>query len=201
MIKQIYSCISLVKYIKNKQLLLALAAMLLISGNIPLTASPDIDETSVSALQPITITGSVTDQENNPMPGVYVVIEGTNTGVVTDVNGKYSIQVPGQDASLEFSFVGFLSETVALAGRSVVDVTLVPDVTTLEEVVVIGYGTQRKESVTGSVASVRADMIQDIPSSNVTQSLQGRISGVEMSQTSTKPGASMQIRIRGRSFY
>ncbi|MBN2812531.1 MAG: SusC/RagA family TonB-linked outer membrane protein, partial [Bacteroidales bacterium] len=197
MFKQIHACISLLKCIKNKPMVVAMAMMMLIPSASYLKASPIAGNETETAMQPITVTGKVVDQEGIALPGVYVVLQGTNTGVVTDANGNYSIQVPSADASLEFSYIGFLKETVAVAGQSVVDVTLMADVTALEEVVVIGYGTQRKEAVTGSVASVDADIIQDIPAANITQSLQGRISGVEMSQVSTKPGSAMQVRIRG----
>ncbi|MBN1145118.1 MAG: TonB-dependent receptor [Bacteroidales bacterium] len=175
---------------------MALAAFLLILS-AGVSAAPGNENTVATALQPITVNGTVADQNNEPLPGVYVVIEGTNTGVVTDANGKFSIQVPNADASLVFSYVGFNSETVPVAGKSVINVTLIPDITSLDEVVVIGYGTQRKEAVTGSVASVKGDAMQDVPSANISQALQGRVSGVDLSQTSTKPGASMQIRIRG----
>jgi TonB-dependent starch-binding outer membrane protein SusC len=197
MIKQTNPCIFRIKYIWNRRVMLALTTLLLILNAFQIAASPRSQNEQGTVMQPVTITGSVTDQANSPLAGVYVVIEGTNTGGVTDVNGKYSIEVPNQDAKLVFSFVGFLSETVAIAGQTVVNVTLAPDVTALEEIVVIGYGTQRKEAVTGSVATVKGDVVRDVPSSNITQALQGRVAGVEMSQTSTKPGAQMQIRIRG----
>jgi TonB-linked SusC/RagA family outer membrane protein len=193
MIKKTNPCILLIKYIKNKQIVMALTTLLLILNAFQNTASP----TQGAALQPISVSGIVTDQDNSPLPGVYVVIAGTKTGVMTDVSGKYSIEVPNPDASLVFSFVGFLSETTAIAGRSAINVTLLPDIQALEEVVVIGYGTQRKEAVTGSVATIKGDAMQEVPSSNITQALQGRVSGVDMQQTSTKPGSEMQIRIRG----
>ncbi|SHG01800.1 TonB-linked outer membrane protein, SusC/RagA family [Bacteroides luti] len=117
-------------------------------------------------------------------------------GTVTDIEGNYSLQVK-KDAKLLFSFVGFINQTVNVEGRSTINVTLKEDSKTLEEVVVIGYGSQRKESVTGSVASVKGDVMRDVPSSNISQALQGRVAGVDMSQTSSKPGASMQIRVRG----
>lgn len=98
---------------------------------------------------------------------------------------------------LVFSFVGYESQEVTVGTRSVINVEMVSTEIGLGEIVVVGYGTQRKESVTGSVASMRGDEMRDVPSSNITQALQGRISGVDMSQTSTKPGATMQIRIRG----
>jgi TonB-dependent starch-binding outer membrane protein SusC len=98
---------------------------------------------------------------------------------------------------LVFSFVGMTTVEVPVNGQTVISVQLTEDVTDLEEVVVVGYGTQRREAVTGSVASVSGDVLREIPASNFTQALQGRIAGVEMSQTSTRPGSSMQIRIRG----
>src|SRR5512145_901653 len=139
MIKKTNPCISFVKYIRSKQILMALAAFLLILSAGAL-AAPGHANTEATSLQPITITGTVADQNNEPLPGVYVLIQGTNTGVVTDANGKFSIQVPNADASLVFSFIGFNSETIAVAGKSVVNVTLIPVITSLDEVVVIGYG-------------------------------------------------------------
>jgi TonB-linked SusC/RagA family outer membrane protein len=193
MIKQTNPCIFLIKYIWNKQVMVALTTLLLILNAFQITAAP----TQGAAMQPVTITGSVTDQENNPLAGVYVVIEGTKTGVVTDVNGRYSIQVPNQESKLVFSFVGFLSETVATAGQSVVNIKLSPDIQSLEEVVVIGYGTAKKLDVSGSIVSTNAKVIGEVPSTNATSALQGRLPGIEMTQLSTRPGATMQVRIRG----
>ena len=109
----------------------------------------------------------------------------------------YSIVVKSDDAILVFSFVGMESQEIVVAGKSRINVVLKPEMSDIGEVVVVGYGTQRKESVTGSVASIDGDLMRAIPSSNITQALQGRLPGVDMSQTSTKPGAEMQIRIRG----
>ncbi len=143
------------------------------------------------------VKGVVTDESNLPMAGVNVVIKGTTTGTFTDANGRYSIEVPSDDAVLVFSFVGYQSEEVTVGTQTQIDLNLVLDLVSLGDIVVVGYGTQRKEAVTGSVASISGDEIRDVPASNFSQSLQGRIAGVEMSQTSTKPGAAMQIRIRG----
>ena len=108
-----------------------------------------------------------------------------------------TITVPDQNAVLSFSYVGYLTENITVGSQTTIDVKLTPDIAQLQQVVVIGYGTQRKEAVTGSVASVGGDVMREVPSTDVTQALQGRVAGVDMSQTSTKPGASMQIRIRG----
>jgi len=152
---------------------------------------------SISAFgQTITVKGTVKDATNATLPGVNVRIHGSTSGTITDVDGKYLIQVPS-NAKLEFSFIGYSSQVIVVNGKSVINVMLTEENKALSEVVVIGYGTQRKEAVTGSVASVKGDVIKEVPASNISQALQGRIAGVNMSQTSTKPGTTMQIRIRG----
>ncbi len=148
--------------------------------------------------QALKITGTVTDASTGePLPGVNIVIANTTTGTISGVDGTYAIEVPGPDAELTYSFLGYIVQNIAVSGKTVINVALKPDVKALEEVVVVGYGTLRKEAVTGSVESMQGDEIRDVPSSDVTEALQGRVSGVEMSRTSTKPGSSMQIRIRG----
>lgn len=144
------------------------------------------------------VSGTVTDNsDGSPLPGVNILLKGTTTGTVTDMDGGYNLSVPGADAILVFSFIGYQSQEVVVGNRTAVNISLAPDLSTLSEVVVVGYGTQREEAVTGSVASISGDVLRDIPSGNVTQALQGRVAGVELSQTSSRPGASMQIRIRG----
>lgn len=148
--------------------------------------------------QELSISGKVTDSESGEaLPGVNVIVEGTSAGTTTDVDGTYTISVPGPDAQLTFSFIGYTNQTIQVGNQTVLNISLNPDIQALSEVVVIGYGTQRKEAVTGSVASIGGEQMRDVPSSNITQALQGRIAGVQMSQTSSKPGAEMQIRIRG----
>ena len=146
--------------------------------------------------QTVNVTGTVKDNTGDPLPGVNIVVLGTTQGAVTDISGKFNIQVPA-DGSLVFNFIGFTPQTIAINGRQIVDVRLQPSDVSLEEIVVVGYGTQRREAVTGSVASVGGEEMREVASANITQALQGRISGVEMTQTSSKPGAEMQIRIRG----
>ena len=146
--------------------------------------------------QNISVTGTVTDKNGEALIGVNVLAKGTSQGTITNLDGTYSLNV-ASNAALQFSYIGYLSQTVAVAGRTRIDVTLEEDVKALEELVVIGYGTQRREAVTGSVASIGGDAIRAVQATNFTQSLQGRVAGVEMTQTSTKPGAAMQIRIRG----
>lgn len=146
--------------------------------------------------QTFTVTGTVVDEMGEPLPGVNIVQKGTTNGLLTDIDGKFSISVP-QNSVLVATYVGYVSVSQKVENSNPVKFVMVEDLTALEDVVVVGYGTQRKEAVTGSVANVKGDMLREVPSSDVSQALQGRIAGVEMAQTSSKPGASMQIRIRG----
>ena len=147
--------------------------------------------------QTIAVRGSVKDNSGAPIPGASVVVRGTSQVAVTDLDGNYSLKEVDPNGILYFSFIGMRTLETPVNGRQVIDVVLELDVSQLEEVVVVGYGTQRKEAVTGSVASVQGDVMREVASSNITRALQGRIAGVEMSQTSSKPGSALQIRIRG----
>ncbi|MBZ4042243.1 SusC/RagA family TonB-linked outer membrane protein [Flavobacterium hibisci] len=141
------------------------------------------------------VKGTVSDA-NGPIPGANVNLKGTKTGVSTGFDGTYSIDVPSNGV-LVFSFIGLKSKEVAVNGQNQINVKLEEESGVLKEVVVIGYGTQRKEAVTGSVASIGGKELNEVQSANITQALQGRLAGVELLQTSSKPGAAMQIRIRG----
>jgi TonB-linked SusC/RagA family outer membrane protein len=142
------------------------------------------------------IRGTVTDENGAPMPGVNVVISGTTTGTITDVNGKFQIQADAKSV-LTFSFIGYNAQNMLVGNQKEINVKMLSSELQLGDVVVVGYGTQRKEAVTGSVASIGGDDIREIASSNFTNSIQGRLPGVELSQNSTRPDATMQIRIRG----
>jgi TonB-linked SusC/RagA family outer membrane protein len=146
--------------------------------------------------QTITVKGRVINETGQAVPSASVTVKGTNNGVTTANNGSYQISAPS-DGTLVFSSVGFGTIEVAISGRTTVNATLNSIGGTMEQVVVIGYGTQRKEAVTGSVASITGEVLREIPSPNITQALQGRIAGVDITQTSTRPGATMQIRVRG----
>ena len=146
--------------------------------------------------QNITVTGKITDKAGDALIGVSITEKGTANGVASDVDGNYSLTV-SRNATLDFIYLGYVTQAVPVQGRTLINVVLQEDTKALEEVVVIGYGTQRREAVTGSVASMAGNVMREVPSANISQALQGRIAGVVMSQTSTKPGSSMQIRIRG----
>ena len=131
------------------------------------------------------------------MPGVNITIDGTTIGIISDINGKYSINLPNANSVLVFSFVGYAVQKIPAAGKTTIDVKLVPNVAQLEEVVVIGYGTQKKVDVTGAVSSVKISDMQKIASTNTSVALQGQVSGVNIVQTNADPGAGADIRIRG----
>jgi len=146
--------------------------------------------------QSVRVKGTVTGEDGTTIVGVNVIVKGTTNGVITDVDGKYQIDADSK-STLSFSFVGYKSQEIPIANQKEINVKLQSENLQVDEVVVVGYGTQRKEAVTGSVASMKGDLIRDVPSANITQAIQGRVAGVDMEQTSSKPGASMQIRIRG----
>lgn len=150
-----------------------------------------------STQQQKSVSGKVTDSAGGPLPGVSVVVKGTTNGTITDMNGNYTLGNVQSKSILQYSFVGMKTEEVAVEAKSVINITLTEEAIGIEEVVAVGYGVQRKESVTGSVASLGGDKLRDVPAANITQTLQGRVAGVDMAQTSSKPGATMQIRIRG----
>lgn len=144
------------------------------------------------------ITGTVTSSEDGqPIPGVSVIVQGTTIGTVTDFNGEYALDVPQNENVIEFSFVGMQSQEVAIEGRSVIDVTLEPDLLGLEEVVVVAYGTVRKASLTGSATMIESKEIERRSVSSVAQILTGATTGVQTTAGSGQPGSSPAIRIRG----
>ncbi|MDR3365642.1 MAG: TonB-dependent receptor [Prevotellaceae bacterium] len=146
--------------------------------------------------QDLNVSGTVRDGNGDPVVGASVVVKGSTRGATTGVGGSYDILAPA-DATLVFSFMGLATKEEPVSGRGRIDMVLSEEDKALDEVVVIGYGTQRREAVTGSVASIGGESMRAVQSTNFTQALQGRIAGVEMAQTSTQPGATMQIRIRG----
>lgn len=146
--------------------------------------------------QTLSIQGTVKTSDGETLPGASVNQKGTQNGTVADINGKYSIQAPA-NGTLVFSFIGFKDLEVPVNNQKIIDVTMEPQAQSLDEVVVVGYGTQRREAVTGSVATVRGDLMREVPAANISNAMQGRVAGVDMQQTSSKPGAAMQIRIRG----
>lgn len=145
----------------------------------------------------IPITGTVIDETGNPLPGVNVVVKETTLGTVTDAEGKYSINVPDDNSVLVFSFIGYTTQEISVTGRTSIDVTLQEDVTSLNEVVVVGYGTQKKSDLTGSVGVVDSEDLLRGPVTNPIQGLQGKVAGVNVFLNSGSPTSSPRVVIRG----
>lgn len=152
---------------------------------------------SSATQQQKSVSGKVTDSSGASLPGVSVVIKGTTTGTITDMDGKYTLPKVPENGTLQFSFVGMRSQEVAVGGKASINVTLVEESIGIEEVVAVGYGTVKKSDLTGSVTSVKSDEIKAFATSNVMQSLSGRAPGVQVSQNTGAPGASVSVRIRG----
>src|SRR5258708_8456356 len=147
-----------------------------------------------------TVTGTVADDKGNALSGATIKIKGSNNGVSSDVAGRFSLAVPSGASTLEVSYVGFETQSVALTGRTEFHIALAATRSSLDEVVVVGYGTQKRKDVTGSVASVRGSVIKDQPVTSVTAALQGRAAGVEVINNACQPGASTpQTICRGLS--
>lgn len=148
-------------------------------------------------VQRMLVSGRVSGTDSpGGLPGVNVIIKGTQNGTVTDVNGNYSLEVPGPESILIFSSIGYVSEEIVVGNRSIIDVELVQDITSLEEIVVIGYGSQEKESITGSVETIGAENLSRTTSTTVSGALVGKAAGVTYRQKSGQPGSSTSLQIR-----
>lgn len=145
-----------------------------------------------------TITGKVTDAGGTGLPGVSVTVKGSTQGAVSDGNGGYSLSVPPNKNTLVFSYIGFVGQEIEIGSQSVINVALEEDATNLSEVVVVGYGTQKKSQMTGAISQVTSKQITEMPLTSLGQALQGRAAGVDVSQSGSKPGSAPKILIRGR---
>ena len=154
----------------------------------------DRNSKSDNILQQISVTGKVKDMDGKSMAGVNIVVDGTTIGVITDVDGNYSISVPNANAILVFSFVGYQDTRVSLAGKTKIDISLVPLTLAIDEVVVVGYGTQKKKDVASAITVVDAKQIAKQPVQNVATALQGLAPGIQV--TATRSG-DPDIVIRG----
>lgn len=168
-----------------------IAIILMSIGILQVNAVPAGD------LQQKQITGKITDESGNPLPGVNIQVEGTTVGTISDVNGLYTINAPNENAILVFSFIGYNPQKITVGGQSKINIALAPSVTAMQEVVVVGYGTARKVDLTGSITAVKQDEYKNQPVNRVDQILQGRTAGVNVMNSSGAPGGATTIRIRG----
>ncbi len=153
--------------------------------------------TMLSQAQESTVTGTVTDDQGQPIIGAGVVIEGTSRGVTTDAQGKFSLPNVPASASLTVEYLGYVSQTIPVAGQGVVNFTLLEDTQLIDEVVVIGYGSVKRSSLTSAVSKMDAEGIQDRPLARPEAALQGQLAGVSVRTQSGEPGEDLQIRVRG----
>ncbi len=173
-------------FLLKRQRILLLIFSILISGLINIQAQITVTGKIVSAI----------DQE--PLPGVNVVVKGTNIGTISDIDGNYSISVPSTDVTLVFSMVGMLTEEVLVGNQTTIDINMVTDVVGLDELVVVGYGTMRKRDIAGSVVSVDGEDLVEIKSNNVLEALQGKVPGLDVTPTNGRAGSGVDMLIRGK---
>ena len=145
----------------------------------------------------VQVTGNVTDENGQPLPGASIIEKGTTNGTTSDVDGNFSLSVAGSGSVLSFSFIGYTTQEILVGNQTSFNVKLEPDMRTLNEVVVVGYGTVKKSDLTGAVSSVKGADLSAYPAIDAVQSLQGRAAGVNISATNGAPGSPMKIRIRG----
>lgn len=144
------------------------------------------------------VQGVITDESKMPIPGANIVIKGTSTGTISDTEGKFSLDFTGyENPVITISFVGYLTEEVVIGTQTEINVQLVPDLLSLDEVLVVGYGVQKKSDLTGAIATVSKEQISKTPSTGIAQALQGKAAGVQVFNNSGMPGAGITVRIRG----
>ncbi|MGV3587503.1 MAG: SusC/RagA family TonB-linked outer membrane protein [Adhaeribacter sp.] len=165
------------------------------NGSLATTAGNKVLKIMVNPAE--TITGRVTGETGEGLPGVTVLEKGTNNGTATDPNGGFSLNVASGNAVLVVSFIGYLTQEVPVNNRTTINIVLSPDAKALDEVVVVGYGTQKRQDVTAAIASVPLKEIQDMPVSNVATAIQGKVPGVVIQQNSGSPGSTPAIKVRG----
>src|SRR5690606_31911632 len=156
----------------------------------------DVSNHTDHLILPIQIKGTVTDASGQAIPGATVVVDGETKGTTTDLNGNFVLDAP-QGSTLLISFIGYKTQKVLIGNQSVVNIILEEDLSSLEEVVVIGYGTVKKSDLTGAVSSIKGESIREFPVTSIDQAVQGRAAGVQVTQASASPGGGVSVRIRG----
>lgn len=183
------------------KLLMALMVLGTSIGSGEAMASTDVSEAYITPVADITVRGQVLSAaDGDPIPGASVTVKGTTRGVPTNMDGEYEITVPDQNSVLVISFIGFVSQEITVGNRTIINVQLQEDVSSLDEVVVVGYGTQRRADITGAISIVNTDEMKKIATNDLAQMLQGRVSGVQVTSDG-QPGAFPSVRIRGISTF
>lgn len=170
--------------------------LILVISSLPLHANSNLEEGVAIEIQQ-SITGNITDADGQPIPGASVVEKGTTNGVAADFDGNYVITVSNADAILVFSSVGFAKKEISVGNNTVLNISLAEDAESLEEVIVVAYGTATKKDLTGAIAVISAEELNTFPATTVDQALQGKTAGVQITSNSGAPGASVSVNIRG----
>jgi len=186
----------------SRFLFFMIASLMLCSGTLWASGEKDQDasssETSSRLQQEMVVTGKITDENNETLPGANIIVKGTTVGAISDLNGEFQITVPDAEAVLVMSYVGYVTQEITVGNQTTINVNLVPDLASLDEVVVIGYGSVSKRDLTGAVVSLKEeDMTIGGTTSSVSSMIQGRAAGVEVSSNDGLPGQSLNIIIRG----
>ncbi len=166
------------------------------NNTISVSSTPPVSTVQARQKQTKTVSGIITDNSGEPIIGANIVEEGTTNGTVTDINGSFSLQV-GDDAILHISYIGYLAQNINTVGKTAIDVVLQEDTKTLEEVVVVGYGTARKGDLTGSISTLQGSNLTNRSTQQISTAMQGQIAGVQVTRNSGAPGASATVRVRG----
>ena len=187
--------------LKRLTLVMYFASLLMLTGGVPVLASVKPDIPGIPQAVNRVVKGVVTEKKSQePLPGVTVLVKGTTVGVVTDINGKYTIQLPeGGNTVLLFSSVGMKTQEIPVGTKTTINVALLEDTQELEEAVVIGYQSVQKRNVTGSVTSVRGEALADIPAASITELLAGKVVGLQSLNTGGGPGARTAMVVRGNT--
>ena len=152
----------------------------------------------VASAQNFSLSGTVVDQDQNmPLLGATVLVKGTQNGVTTDFDGNFKIDEVSVNDILVVSYVGFVNSEMRITSQDNVTISLTPDVDSLEEVLIVGYGTQRKKEITGAVSVISSETIEDLKPTRIEQALQGQVAGVQITPSSGAPGSGLDIKIRG----
>ena len=154
---------------------------------------------SASMYAQVKITGKIVDNTGDPMSGVSVVLKGTTTGIVSDINGNYEVSVPNAQSILSYSFLGFESQEIVVGNKTVINVTMEENTRQLDEVVVVGFGTQKKVNLTGAISAVGSDVFENRPVANIGQALQGVVPNLNITMSDGKPNTAPKFNIRGTS--
>ena len=184
------------KKLRPKARSFLLSAILCVLTTASLLANTTNEFTEIETIQS-NITGTITDENGVPLSGASVVVKGTTTGAVADFDGNYSINAPS-DGTLVFSYVGYAAQELQINGRSTINSSLEPDAAALDEVVLVGYGTQKKGEVTGAIETVTAEQLSIVQVSSSIEAIKGQIAGVDVQSTGGRPGQNPTVRIRGR---